>query len=267
MMRPQPRLAINGAAAPTSKKALLTLSRNARSKVPASTSGVGAAISMPPLFTTMSTPEGRDGLLDQPARRAGFLEVVGEEHRLALTTMENVQRVLVDRGTTFSNAFATTSLCCPSRVSFLRGQYAHNHGVLTNENTVEGGYERFRELGLQDSTVATWLDDVGYDTFYAGKFLNGYEDSSYVPPGWDEWYAFSGGTHRDKYRVSEGGELKTYAQDQQHETHFLRERAVVRHGCHPRGARCAHHSAGVPQLLRRPEHADTSQLQRGGRQR
>ena len=82
MMRPQPRLAIKGAA-PTSKSALLTLSRNARSKVPASTFGVGAAISAPPLFTSMSTPEGRDSLLDQPARRAGFLEVVGEEHRLA----------------------------------------------------------------------------------------------------------------------------------------------------------------------------------------
>src|SRR5215218_5072024 len=27
-------------------------------------------------------PEGRDGLLDQPARRAGFPELVGEEHRL-----------------------------------------------------------------------------------------------------------------------------------------------------------------------------------------
>ncbi len=83
MIRPQPRLAIKGAAAPTSKKALLTLSRNARSKVSASTSGVGAAISAPPLFTNMSTPEDRDSLLDQPARRAGFLEVVCEEHRLA----------------------------------------------------------------------------------------------------------------------------------------------------------------------------------------
>jgi hypothetical protein len=31
----------------------------------------------------MSTPEGRDGLLDQPARCAGFLEVGDEEHRLA----------------------------------------------------------------------------------------------------------------------------------------------------------------------------------------
>jgi arylsulfatase A-like enzyme len=61
-------------------------------------------------------------------------------------------------------------------VSFLRGQYAHNHGVLDNKNSPRqpGGYEGFRELELQDSTAATWLDDVGYDTFYAGKLLNGW---------------------------------------------------------------------------------------------
>jgi hypothetical protein len=63
----------------------------------------------------------------------------------------------VRRGTSFESAFATP-LCCPSRVSFLRGQYAHNHGVLDNKNSPRqpGGYEGCRELGLQDSTAATW---------------------------------------------------------------------------------------------------------------
>jgi N-acetylglucosamine-6-sulfatase len=89
----------------------------------------------------------------------------------------------------------------------------------------QGGYERFRASGLQESTVATWLDDAGYDTFYAGKFLNGYENTGYVPPGWDEWYTFSGHPHRNNYEVSENGELKTYAQDQRHETYYLRDRA------------------------------------------
>src|SRR5215211_3849433 len=38
--------------------------------------------------------------------------------------MPNLQSKLVDRGTTFSRAFVTTPLCCPSRTSILRGQYA-----------------------------------------------------------------------------------------------------------------------------------------------
>ena len=73
--------------------------------------------------------------------------------------------------------------------------------------------------------MATWLNDAGYDTFYAGKFLNGYEDTSYVPQGWDEWYAFSGHHHRNKYAVNENGALKTYSQDGQHDTYYLRDRA------------------------------------------
>jgi N-acetylglucosamine-6-sulfatase len=38
------------------------------------------------------------------------------------------------KGTTFSDAFLSTSLCCPSRASILTGLYAHNHGVLRNSD-------------------------------------------------------------------------------------------------------------------------------------
>ena len=137
--------------------------------------------------------------------------------------MPNVQSRLVDQGTSFSNAFATTPICCPSRVSFMRGQYAHNTGVLTNDGP-QGGYDRFIELGRQDSTVATWLNDVGYATFYSGKFMNGYMNKRHVPPGWDRWYAFTSGVDSN-YTVNENGTLKTYTQDQQHETYYLRDRA------------------------------------------
>jgi N-acetylglucosamine-6-sulfatase len=73
----------------------------------------------------------------------------------SMARMTNVKRLLVRKGTSFTTAFVTTATCCPSRVSFMRGQYTHNHGVLNEgKRSPFGGYERFRELGLQRSTIA-----------------------------------------------------------------------------------------------------------------
>ncbi len=103
-----------------------------------------------------------------------------------LQYMPRVQRDLVGKGVAFQNGFLTTSLCCPSRASILTGQYAHNHGVLTNRPP-NGGVERFHDA----STVATMLRAAGYRTGFFGKYLNGYQRiSPYIPPGWDKWTAF-----------------------------------------------------------------------------
>src|SRR5215210_5578953 len=103
----------------------------------------------------------------------------------SISRMPNLQRYLVDRGTTFDSAFVSDALCCPSRATILRGQYPHNHRVLTNKPPL-GGEERFTELGLEDSTGATWLHSEGYSTVMLGKYLNGFVPP--VPPGWDLWY-------------------------------------------------------------------------------
>ena len=47
--------------------------------------------------------------------------------------MPNLESLLIDKGTTFDNAFVTNSLCCPSRATILRGQYTHNHEILSND--------------------------------------------------------------------------------------------------------------------------------------
>ena len=39
---------------------------------------------------------------------------------------------LADAGTTFTNAFTTTSLCCPDRATIWSGRLEHNHGVADN---------------------------------------------------------------------------------------------------------------------------------------
>src|SRR5579864_1306696 len=82
--------------------------------------------------------------------------------------MANVQRLLASHGITFTNAFVTTSECCPSRASFLTGQYSHTTGVI--ENFGPNSYPHFYEK----SNLAVWLHDAGYDTALVGKYLNDY---------------------------------------------------------------------------------------------
>ena len=55
----------------------------------------------------------------------------------------HIQRYLVNEGIKFSNAFVTNSLCCPSRATYLTGQYSHNSGVQSNLAPI-GGLAEFK---------------------------------------------------------------------------------------------------------------------------
>ena len=122
----------------------------------------------------------------------------------------------VPEGARFTNALATTSLCCPSRASILRGQYAHNTGLWNNDNAEwHGGEQFFRESGLEDETLATLLQERGYETWFGGKYLNGY-DSTRVPPGWDHWRGYL------SEGINEDGRVIPY---QGHYTDWLAEEA------------------------------------------
>jgi N-acetylglucosamine-6-sulfatase len=104
--------------------------------------------------------------------------------------MPALQGNLVSQGVEFTNMTSTFPLCCPGRATILRGQYAHNTGIYGNE-LPRGGYEKFRNQGFEDSTVATWLDGAGYQTGLFGKYMNNYSALT-IPPGWDRWYAWNG---------------------------------------------------------------------------
>ena len=67
------------------------------------------------------------------------------------------ERSVFPRALRIENAYVTYSLCCPSRATILRGQYPHNHSILGN-SLLEGGEKKFRQLGRDRSTIATWLD-------------------------------------------------------------------------------------------------------------
>lgn len=110
-----------------------------------------------------------------------------------LAYVPTVRRMLVRRGVRFENSFAPNPLCCPSRASFLLGQYSHHHGVLSHVEPY--GFGSFDD----SETLAGRLQEVGYRTGFVGKYLNGYglqrsrvtgqESARYVPAGWDDWRA------------------------------------------------------------------------------
>jgi N-acetylglucosamine-6-sulfatase len=76
--------------------------------------------------------------------------------------------------------------------------------------------------------VATWLDEAGYETAYLGKYMNGYDDTTYVPPGWDEWFGWLGNYYSPagEYRLNNNGRIETYNRLQIHDTDLLRKKAV-----------------------------------------
>jgi N-acetylglucosamine-6-sulfatase len=77
-----------------------------------------------------------------------LLVLTDDQDAGSISGMPNVQSQLVDHGTTYDRTFATTPLCCPSRTSILRGQYAHNHGLWDNK-APEGGFRRFQEQRMR----------------------------------------------------------------------------------------------------------------------
>jgi N-acetylglucosamine-6-sulfatase len=137
-----------------------------------------------------------------------------------LERMPNL-RALMEEGTTFDNSFVTNSLCCPSRATILRGQYAHNHRILHNQPPL-GGAERFRFSGADGSTMATWVEERGYGTAFFGKYMNDYA-GTYVPPGWDEWRAVSGNFLSD--HLTENGRIVSYDADRYHLDDVISEKA------------------------------------------
>jgi len=116
---------------------------------------------------------------------------------------------LAAEGLTFENAFVTDPLCCPSRATFLRSQYAHNHQIVGNW-WPRGGSKKSQALGHEESTVATWLQDGGYRTVLIGKYMNDYY-GTHVP---DEWYGIAGGYRTDD--LNENGRIEHYDPDRYH---------------------------------------------------
>src|SRR5829696_8572825 len=126
-----------------------------------------------------------------------------------LKYMPKTRSVLGDKGMTFSNAFVSNALCCPTRATIMRGQYAHNTGVWSNKGS-SGGLRAFRNNSNEKDNVATRLDAAGYRTGLFGKYLNQYSGTKGKPPGWDRWFAHTRGSRYYNYKINDDGRIINY---------------------------------------------------------
>ncbi len=151
------------------------------------------------------------------ANRPNIVFLLTDDMNLAdIDYMPNVKSLLADAGVSFDNYYVSTSLCCPSRATNLRGQYAHSTGVESNGPT-NGGFETFH-LSDEQSTIGTWLQAASYRTALIGKYLNGYPNTvtrKFVPPGWDEWDSPAIGDPYQEfnYSLNQNGKLIHYGSD------------------------------------------------------
>ncbi len=144
------------------------------------------------------------------APRPNFVFILADDMRKSdLSYMPKTQSVLKDRGMSFENAYVSNALCCPSRSTIMRGQYAHNTGVWTNDDGTDGGWGGYKSNGNEEKNVGTRLNRAGYRTALIGKYLNGYENTTDVPAGWDTWFATFTFDYFD-YDVNDNGTIRHF---------------------------------------------------------
>ena len=137
------------------------------------------------------------------AERPNFLFILTDDQRwdslgaaghpvLKTPGMDRIAR----EGARFTNAFCTTSLCSPSRASFLTGCYARRHGVKDNSTPLPPG----------NATFGALLREAGYQTAHIGKW---HMDGMLERPGFDFSVTFQGqGTYTDPLLRFNGEERK-----------------------------------------------------------
>ncbi len=90
---------------------------------------------------------------------------------------------LVSQGVAFTQTYCPTPHCCPSRATFMSGEYPSRHGVwnnVCNAQALSRGLNQGIRLWSED------LRDAGYDLHYMGKWHVSAEEGP-VDRGWKEY--------------------------------------------------------------------------------
>jgi arylsulfatase A-like enzyme len=162
---------------------------------------VGAAVAVGAVTTRRATSDGPNVLV-----------VLTDDQTLeSMRVLPRTQRLLADQGTTFDGYYVSFPNCCPSRATYLTGQYSHNNDVRDNVPPA-GGAQKF--VAHQDDSLPVWMQEAGYQTASIGKYLNGWGENGDIspPPGWDHWFGLIDPTTYNyfSYSVSVNGQRFDY---------------------------------------------------------
>lgn len=149
---------------------------------------------------------------ESECRQPNFLIIASDDHRYdSMEPMSFTREHVLGRGLNFTNAYITTPLCCPSRVSILTGRYASRHRVIGNS------------IALKHPLIAETLQAGGYRTALIGKFLNSWDGST--RPEFDYWVTWAWGNLRSYFnpRLNVNGR---WERTQGYTTDLLRDYAL-----------------------------------------
>jgi arylsulfatase A-like enzyme len=100
-------------------------------------------------------------------------------------------------GTRFTQCYAGSTVCAPSRSVLMTGRHTGHTTVRGNSSKLVGRVP----LETEDVTVAELLKDAGYVTGITGKWGLGEPDTTGVPnrQGFDEWFGYLNQRHAHGY--------------------------------------------------------------------
>ncbi|MHC4623879.1 MAG: arylsulfatase [Planctomycetota bacterium] len=108
----------------------------------------------------------------------------------------NLDRMAAE-GTRFTQCYAGSTVCAPSRSVLMTGRHTGHTTVRGNSSKLVGRIP----LEAQDLTVAELLKQAGYATGITGKWGLGEPDTTGVPnrQGFDEWFGYLNQRHAHGY--------------------------------------------------------------------